>query len=61
MSKEREPTLSDILASLGWRHEPIDDDRRRPNKRRVYDDKGQHVGDLDCFECWALLRQRGLA
>ncbi len=55
-----EPTLSEKLASMGWRHEAIDR-TEVTGKRRVYDALGTVVGDFDALEMWKYLEKREAA
>lgn len=52
--EERERTLSDVLDSLGIRHEPA----AIEGKRAWYDSAGIHQGDYDAAEGWAELERR---
>lgn len=52
-----EPSLSDVLARLGWRHEPGNPNRQG---RIVHTADGECLGQITANETWALLRERGL-
>jgi hypothetical protein len=53
MSKE--PSLSEVLASLGWTHRKENDDQRRT----IYNEKGERIGSFDAREAWEHLRRIG--
>lgn len=49
--------LSDVLARLGWRHEP---GHENAQGRVVYDDRGECLGQMTANSVWLTLRERGL-
>lgn len=56
VSIEEAPSLVEVLAHLGWRHEPS----KVPGKRRVLDANDRIVGDMSAYEAWCELEARGL-
>lgn len=48
-------TLKSTLESIGYTYE-----KRTSGKNAVFNDKGEHVGDMRACECWAYLKANGL-